>query len=95
MADVSRLRVRVEVDEVDVARLAMGAPATVTASAYGDRRFTARVIRIGRALGRKRLFTAEPRERIDTKVLETLLELEDGAVLPVGLRVDAAIDTAR
>lgn len=91
IADVSQLRVRVEVDETDVARLSVGAPATVAAAAYGDRRFPGRVIRIGRVLGRKRLFTDAPRERIDTKVLETLLELDPSVALPIGLRVDATI----
>jgi HlyD family secretion protein len=91
VADLSRLRVRVEVDETDVARLVPGAEAWVSAAAFGDQRFAARVVRIGRSLGRKRLYTEEPRERIDTKVLETLLELDPGVTLPVGLRVDAAI----
>jgi HlyD family secretion protein len=95
VADLSRLRVRVEVDEADVARLAVGAPAWVSAAAYGDRRFPGRVIRIGRSLGRKRLFTEEPRERIDTKVLETLVELDPGVSVPVGLRVDAIIGAGR
>lgn len=91
VADVSRLRVRVEVDETDVGRLAAGAPGWVSASAFGDRRFPGRVIRVGQSLGRKQLFTEEPRERVDTKVLEVLLELEPDARLPIGLRVDATI----
>lgn len=95
VADVRRLRVRVEVDETDIGRLAVGTPAWVTASAFGDRRFGGRVIRIGQALGRKRVFTGEPRERVDTKVLETLVELEAGAALPIGLRVDATIEAGR
>jgi len=95
VADVSRLRVRVEVDETDVARLVPGAEAWVSADAFGDRRFPARVVRIGRALGRKRLYTEEPRERLDTKVLETLLDLEPGIALPIGLRVDAVIAVPR
>lgn len=93
VADVSRLRVRVEVDETDVGRVGAGAPGWVSASAFGDRRFPGRVIRVGQSLGRKQLFTEEPRERVDTKVLEVLLELEPGARLPIGLRVDATIET--
>jgi hypothetical protein len=41
------LRVRVDVDESDVAKLRVGQSAYVTADAYGDRRFTGRVVRIG------------------------------------------------
>lgn len=92
LADTRVLRVRVDVDEQDVAALAIGRRAWVTASAYGDRRFTGRVVRIGGMLGRKNVRTDEPREKADTKVLETLIELDAGAVLPVGLRVDAFID---
>jgi putative ABC transport system permease protein len=36
----------------------------------------------------------EPRERIDTKVLETLIELEDGKKLSPGLWVDSFILTS-
>jgi HlyD family secretion protein len=35
--------------------------------------------------------TDEPSERVDTKILETLIELEGAPSLPVGLRVDAYI----
>ena len=50
--------------------------ATATASAFGDRRFPGRVIRVGQSLGRKQLFTEEPRERVDTKVLEVLPQIQ-------------------
>jgi len=78
IADRSRLRVRVDVDEVDVARLRDGQAAYVTADAFGSRRFTGRVVRVGQVLGRKNVRTDEPTERVDTKVLETLIELADG-----------------
>lgn len=91
LGDTSRLRVRVDVDETDVARLRIGQSAWVTADAYGDRKFTGRVVQIGQALGRKNVRTDEPTERIDTKILETLLELDAGQQLPIGLRVDSYI----
>jgi multidrug efflux pump subunit AcrA (membrane-fusion protein) len=95
MADIRVLRVRVDVDESDVASLAVGAPAWVTADAYGDRKFTGRVVRIGGMLGRKNIRTDEPSERVDTKILETLIELDPGPSLPIGLRVDAFIEERR
>jgi HlyD family secretion protein len=91
LADDSVLRVRVEVDEADVARVHVGQSAYVTAEAYGDRRFTGKVIRIGEILGRKNVQTDEPTERVDSKILETLLELDPGQRLPSGLRVDTYI----
>lgn len=91
IADRSRLRVRVDVDEADVARLRDGQAAYVTADAFGERRFTGRVVRVGQVLGKKNVRTDEPTERVDTKVLETLIELADGHELPLGLRVQAFI----
>jgi HlyD family secretion protein len=93
MADDSVLRVRVDVDETDVAKVALGQTAWFTADAFGDRKFPGRVVRIGEQLGRKRVRTDEPTERVDTKILETLIQLDGHPPLPVGLRVDCYIQT--
>jgi HlyD family secretion protein len=92
MADDRVRRVRVDVDEADVSRIAIGQAAWVTADAFGDRRFPGTVVRISQLLGRKNVRTDEPTERVDTKVLETLVELEDGRELPLGLRVQAFVE---
>jgi len=89
LADRATVRVRVDVDEADVARVRVGQPAYVTADAFGTRRFNGRVMRVGQMLGKKNVRTDEPSERVDQKVLETLVELEDGSALPLGLRVRA------
>jgi ABC exporter DevB family membrane fusion protein len=89
LADASELRVRAEVDEDDVASVRPDQKAYVTAQAYGDRRFAGHVIRIAGVLGKKNVKTGDPAERADTKVLETLIELDPGAQLPLGLRVTA------
>jgi ABC exporter DevB family membrane fusion protein len=94
LADDSSLRVRLDVDETDVARLSLGQPAYVTAEAYGMQKFTGHVIRVGRILGRKNVRTDEPSERVDTKILETLVQLDPGQKLPLGLRVDAYVQIA-
>jgi ABC exporter DevB family membrane fusion protein len=91
MADDSTLRVRLDVDESDVSKLRVGQHAYVTAEAYGTRKFTGRVIRVGRILGRKNVRTDEPSEHVDRKILETLVELDPGQPLPLGLRVDSFI----
>jgi HlyD family secretion protein len=91
MADDSVLRVRLDVDETDVAKLQVGQKAYVTAEAFGKKKFEGRVIRVGRILGKKNLRTDEPTEHVDTKILETLVELEPGQRLPLGLRVDSYI----
>ncbi len=89
--DDSRLRVRVDVDETDVARVHPGDRAYVTAQAFGPQKFWGRVVRVGRELGKKNVPTDEPSEKLDTKVLETLVELDGHPPLPLSLRVDSYI----
>lgn len=92
IGDTSVLRVRAEIDERDLGRLKVGFPAYVTASAYETEKFPGRVVSIGQILGRKNIRTDDPAERVDTRVLETLLELEPGSPLIPGLRVDVFIE---
>lgn len=91
IGDKSVLRVRVDVDETDVSKVRVGQKAYVTADAYGKQKFWGRVVRVGEQLGPKNVRTDEPTERVDTKILETLVELDPGVRLPVGLRVDSFI----
>lgn len=91
IADVSALRVRVDLDETDVAKVRENQSAFVTADAYGERKFTGKVVKIGQILGRKNFRTERPTEKVDTKILEILIELDADQKLPLGLRVDAYI----
>jgi len=95
MGDVGGLRVRVDVDESDVARVANGQRVYCTANAYGSQKFWGHVIRVAGQLGHKNIRTDEPNEKADTKILETLVQFDSGVHLPVGLRVDAYIQTAQ
>jgi HlyD family secretion protein len=85
--------VRVDVDEADIGKIQVGQRAYVSAQAYGDRKFGGRVVRISQMLGKKNIRTEEPTERIDTKILETLIELDENSKLPPGLRVNTFIIT--
>jgi HlyD family secretion protein len=91
VGDKGVLRVRMDVDETDVNKVRVGQKAYVTADAYGEQRFWGHVVRVGEQLGPKNVRTDEPTERVDRKILETLVELDKGAELPVGLRVDTYI----
>jgi HlyD family secretion protein len=91
IGDRKTLRVRVDVDETDVGKVRVGQKAYVTADAFPRQKFWGRVVRVGQQLGPKNVRTDEPAEKIDTKILETLVELDSGAQLPDGLRVDAFI----
>jgi len=91
IGDRKTLRVRMDVDETDVSKVSVGQRAYVTADAYGKKKFWGRVVRVGQQLGPKNVRTDEPTEKVDTKILETLVELDAGSQLPDGLRVDAFI----
>ena len=91
IGDRKTLRVRVDVDETDVSKVSVGQKAYVTADAFGKQKFWGRVVRVGQQLGPKNVRTDEPTEKVDTKILETLVELDPGSQLPDGLRVDAFI----
>jgi len=91
IGDRKTLRVRVDVDETDVSKVRAGQKAYVTADAFEKQKFSGHVVRVGQQLGPKNVRTDEPTERVDTKILETLIELDPGAQLPDGLRVDAFI----
>jgi len=97
MGDTTKLRVRMDVDERDVGRVKVGAPGFVTADAFPDRRVTGKVAEVGRHMGRKNVRTDDPTERIDTKILEVVLELDEKQGLVPGLRVVAYVepDTAQ
>ena len=91
IGDRKSLRVRVDVDETDVSKVRVGQRAYVTADAFGKEKFWGQVVRVGQQLGPKNVRTDEPSEKIDTKILETLVQLDPGSDLPDGLRVDAFI----
>ena len=93
IGDARLLRVRVDIDETDVNKVHVGQRAYVTADAYGKQKIWGQVVQVGELLGPKTVRTDEPTERVDRKFLEALVELEPGARLPVGLRVDTFILT--
>jgi HlyD family secretion protein len=58
------LVVRVDADETDVAKIRLGDTAYVAAPAFGAQRFSGNVE------------TGDPAEKVDTRVLETLVSLD-------------------
>ena len=92
VGDTSRLRVRADVDETNVAQVAMGQAVWVTADVFRGQRFRGTVARIATQLGRKNFRSDRPEERLDTKILEVLIDLDSGTRLPIGLPVDVIFD---
>jgi HlyD family secretion protein len=91
IGDTKVLRVRVDIDEADVDKVHMGQKAYVIADAFGGKQFWGHIVQIGKLLGPKTASSDQPSERVDRKFLEALVELNPGAPLPIGLRVDSFI----
>jgi len=91
VADTTRLMVRAEVDETDIGKVQMGQRAEIRCEAFPGQTFYGRVVRISGGLGKKKIQTDNPTEKIDTDILESFVELDPGTPLRVGLRVDVDV----
>lgn len=89
VADLSEMLVRAEVDEIDIAEIEIGQPATVQINAYPDRVFEGEV----RLVSLQSTFSTLDRAKV--YATEILLHLEEGEALPSGLtaNVDIEIET--
>lgn len=88
VGDVAELRVRAEVDELDIGRLHQGQRVDVKADAFPDLKVSGTIVRVNKRLGSRQVQTDRSNERADSKVLQTLIALDNGVSLPIGLRVD-------
>lgn len=92
VGDISRERIRAEIDETDVGRISLGQAAYAIADAYKGHRFTGKISKIAARMGKKAVYSDDPAEKRDAKVLEALIDLDKQESLPVGLRVDVFIE---
>lgn len=81
------LHIRVDVDELDLAKVKRGQRFFATCDALGQRRFYGHVVKIASTMGRKNFRTDRPTERADTKILEVVAALDNGQDLPVELQM--------
>lgn len=88
MGDVSRLRVRAEVDETDVPKVRAGQGVFIKNSAYPGQEFEGKVAEISSALIIPRMGARGPRRASDVEVMEVLIDLEGTVSLVSGMRVD-------
>ena len=86
LGNLTKVRVRLDIDERFIGSVFVGQPGYVTVEAYADRKFPGKVVDIAQRMGRKNQRTDDPTERIDTKIREVVLELEDATELVPGLR---------
>jgi HlyD family secretion protein len=91
-ADLSRLRVRAEIDERHVHLLNSTMTAVVTGRALGFREYRGKVCRVNRLMGPKTVFARVADERRDLDVVQVLIDMGPDINLPVGLRVDVYLE---
>jgi HlyD family secretion protein len=95
MADLSHLRVRAFIEELDAHRVRAGQRAVVTADGYPDREFAGKVAQVIPRMGKRAPQTDRANEYKDMYFREVLIDLDSTAELPVNLRVQVRIDVAR
>lgn len=94
LVDDSRLRVRAFVEELDALKLRRGERAWVVADGQPDVRHPGTVEWIAPSMQPKTQRHNKPGERIDTRVREVIVHLDDPGKLVIGLPVDVYIDPA-
>ena len=85
LGDMTRVRVRLDIDERFIGRVFVGQPGYAVVQAYNNRKFAGKVVDIAPRMGRKNQRTDDPTERIDTKIREVMLQLDNGSDLVPGL----------
>lgn len=92
MGETRPLHVRIDVDEEQAARLALGAPASVSPRGAAERRVEARFVRAEPLVVPKRSLTNSAQERVDVRVLQLIYALPPGeGNFRVGQQVDAYV----
>ncbi len=92
---IDMLHVRVDVDEHDIPRFRPGAPARAMLKGQPKSNFALRFVRVEPFVIPKRSLTGDNTERVDTRVLQVIYEIEPtGHQLYVGQQMDVFIDAA-
>lgn len=86
--DVSRLQVRAEVEERDVAKIRVGQRVVVRSDAFPGREFEGKVSTQAQSLAAPRLSSRGPRKPSDVDVLEVVVDLDGQPPVLPGMRVD-------
>jgi HlyD family secretion protein len=93
IGDLDRLRVRVDIDEQDISRFVPTGRAIATARGPAAKKLGLRFVRIEPYVVPKKAFSGENTERIDTRVLQVLYEIDaEKPGVYVGQQLDVAIE---
>jgi hypothetical protein len=88
MGDISKLRVRAEVDERDVAKIKMGQETVIRCDAYPGKNFNGRVVQIAPSLGLPTMDSRHAPQPANVGVMSVLIDLDGKVPLLSGMRTD-------
>jgi HlyD family secretion protein len=88
LGDLSKLRVRAELDEQDVGKIKQGDKAVVRAGAFPGREFSGAVATIAPFVAPGRISPPGSRNLTDVSVTEVMVDLDDAGPLLAGMKVD-------
>ncbi|WP_254507390.1 HlyD family secretion protein [Anatilimnocola floriformis] len=93
LGDLTRLRVRVEIDEQDIPRFSSGMPAQAYARGNNAKAIPLQFVRVEPYVVPKRSLTGDNTERVDTRVLQVIYEIgKSEQTLFVGQQMDIFLD---
>ncbi len=94
LGDLDRLRVRVDIDEQDIPRFQTTGRATARLRGAADKELKLVFVRVEPYVIPKKAFTGDNTERIDTRVLQVLYEIDsEQSGVYVGQQVDVSIES--
>ena len=91
IVDLSRLRVEAEIDEFDIAHIAVGAEATIAAEGARSRRWRGTVEEIADVVVARQTRSEDPGRPSDTRILPVRLVFREMNPLKLGQRVEVEI----
>lgn len=91
LGDLSKLRVRSEIDENYALFLKEGQKATIFGRGLADKEIAAHVTLVKKVMGKKTVFAKTATERKDIDIIQAFVEPDSPVSLPVGLEVNVKI----
>jgi HlyD family secretion protein len=91
MGQTTPLHVRVDIDENEVARVALGQPAVISPRGAAELHVNAAFVRAEPLVVPKRSLTNSAAERVDVRVLQLIYALPESDAFRVGQQIDAFI----
>lgn len=91
IGDLSKLRVRAEIDENYALALREGQKAVLFGRGLGDKEIPAHVALVKQVMGKKTVFAKTATERKDIDVIQVFIEPDTALQAPVGLEVNVKI----